>query len=417
MKVTYLDLIRQNRNFRYLWLGQIVSLFGDWFSLIASAVLVSSLTHSGAAVGWLFVVRMLSPFAVSFVGGVVADRHNRKGLLIVADISRFVIVLGFLLVHSREQLWLLYVLTAVKLGISGFFFPARNAILPSVVDKSALGAATALSSVTWSVMFALGTAIGGIVAGQFGVYAAFIVDAVTYIISALLISQVECGEDRQNGSKGVKAAFRQYLDGLSFLRKHLDIFVAVMHKAAVTLISSGGFQVIQVALAQDVFMIGKDASISMGIMYAIVGIGTGLGPIVGRRYTGDNEPSLCKAISVSYLMIAAGIALTATMLSFNIVLLGIFLRGAGGGTVWVFSTYLLMNRLPDKIRGRIFATEFALFTLMTAVSSAITGWAVDFPALGLSGTMWTMAALAVIPALFWTFFTKKYRYISCICEP
>ncbi len=177
----YLDLVQGNANFRHLWYGQIVSLFGDWFNLIASAALISTLTKSGLAVGGLFVVRMLAPFFISPLAGVAADRYNRKWLLILADLTRAVVVLGFLLVREPQFTWLLYTLTAVQLAISGFFFPTRNAILPDIVTRQELGAANALSSATWSVMLALGAALGGLVAGELGIYPAFIIDSLTFL--------------------------------------------------------------------------------------------------------------------------------------------------------------------------------------------------------------------------------------------
>ena len=163
--VSYGSLLRGNINFRYLWSGQIVSLLGDWFNLIASATLVAELTQSGIAVGGLFVVRMLAQLLVSPFAGVAADRYNRKRLLILTDIGRAITVLGFLFVREPEQVWLLYVLTIIQMAMSGFFFPARNAILPDIVSRRELGAANALSSATWSVMLAFGAALGGIVAG------------------------------------------------------------------------------------------------------------------------------------------------------------------------------------------------------------------------------------------------------------
>ena len=167
--VGYVSLIRLNPNYRSLWFGEIISLFGDWFNLIASAALISHLTGSGLAVGALFVIRMLAPFLVSPIAGVFADRYNRKRLLIALDLSRAIIVLGFLFVRDVNQVWLLYALTALQLGISGFFYPARNALLPDIVSRNELGTANALSSGTWSVMLALGAAVGGIVAGQWGI--------------------------------------------------------------------------------------------------------------------------------------------------------------------------------------------------------------------------------------------------------
>ena len=100
---SYISLIRRNRNYRYLWFGQIVSLLGDWFNLIASAALISALTQSGLAIGGLFVVRFLAPFVVSPVAGVFADRYNRKHLLIAADLGRAIVMMGFLLVREPSQ--------------------------------------------------------------------------------------------------------------------------------------------------------------------------------------------------------------------------------------------------------------------------------------------------------------------------
>ena len=133
--ISYKELIRGNRNFRNLWLGQIISLMGDWFNLIATAILTANLTGSGLAVGGLFVVRSLAQFLSSPLGGVLADRFNRKKILILADILRFFIVLGFLFIKDASQIWLLYTLTALQLGISGIFFPTKNAILPDVVSE------------------------------------------------------------------------------------------------------------------------------------------------------------------------------------------------------------------------------------------------------------------------------------------
>ncbi len=158
---SYANLIRHNRNFRYLWFGEIVSLLGDWFNLIASATLIGALTRSGVALGGLWVVRMMAPFWVSAFGGVIVARYNRKTILIATDLLRGVVVLGFFFVRDANDIPFLYLLTAIQLGISGLFFPARNAIFPDVVSRQELGAANALSSSTWSTMLALGTALGG----------------------------------------------------------------------------------------------------------------------------------------------------------------------------------------------------------------------------------------------------------------
>lgn len=398
----YLDLVRSNRNFRFLWFGQIVSLLGDWFNLIASASLIALLTQSGVAVGGLFVVRMLAPFLVSPIAGVAADRYNRKWLLILADVTRAVTVLGFLFVRQPHQVWFLYALTAVQLAISGFFFPARNAILPDIVARRELGAANALSSATWSVMLAFGAALGGLVAGEWGIYPAFVIDTLTFLLSALLIAQVAYEHvPNPNLDTSVAAALQEYLDGLRYLRRHIDYFVITLHKPAFSLLVSGMFQVIQVRLAEQVFVIGEGGSTGLGLLYASVGVGTGVGPILARRFTGDRGRALRIAIVVGYGITAAGLAIIGTLSSFGVVLIGTFLRGVGNGIGWVLSTQLLLQLLPDRVRGRVFSTEFAMFTLGNATGAAVGGWALDNPALNISHILWLMAALTVVPGVLW----------------
>ena len=413
--VGYLELIRTNHNFRNLWYGQIISLLGDWFDLIASAALVGLLTKSGLAVGSLFVVRMLAPFLISPLAGVVADRYNRKQVLILTDLSRAVVVLGFLFVRDAKHLWLLYVLTALQLGISGFFFPARNAILPDIAEPHEMGAANALSSATWSVMLAMGAALGGLASGLWGIYPAFVIDSVSFLLSAFFIARVTqvATPSLASADKTIGAALQQYIDGLRYLGRQSDVLVITLHKAVNALILSAGFQVLQVAIAQKLFVIGEGGGISLGLMFAVSGIGTGVGPMIARWITGDDPKSLRWAITVGYLIAGLGLVLTAPLFSFGGVLLGTLLRALGGGVVWVFSTQLLLQVVPNQILGRIFATEYAFFNLTSAISAAAVGAALD-ASLSISAVIWWMAAFSVVPVILWTLWLKRDPIVSSI---
>ena len=405
--VSYGALVRGNANFRNLWMGQIASLLGDWFNLIASAVLIAQLSESGFAIGTLFVVRMLAPFVVSPVAGVVADRYNRKHILIVTDLTRAIVVLGFLLVTEPQHLWLLYVLTAIQLGISGFFHPARTAILPDVVSDRELGTANTLSSATWSVMLALGAALGGIVSGFWGIYPAFVIDALTFVLSAFFIVRVNYPEKihLESSDKSVRGGLQQFLEGLRYLHRHVGVLMISLHKAASALFVAG-FQVVQVTIAESIFTIGEAGGISLGLMFAVAGVGTGVGPILARRFTGDRDRALCLMIVLGYGLASLGLIATAPLSSFTLFLLGTFLRGAGGGIIWVFSTQLLMQQVPNQVLGRVFATEFAIFTLTSAIGAWVAGVALD-SGLGIAGTIGWMAALTLIPGIVWAFWMRK----------
>jgi len=402
-KAGYLSLIRTNRNWRNLWLGQIVSLLGDWFNLIASASLIATLTDSGFAIGGLFIVRALAPFLISPFAGVIADRYNRKYILIGCDLARVVVVLGFLFVKDAEFAWVIYALTAIQLAIGGIFFTARRSITPDIVAPHEIGPANAVGSATWSVMLALGAAIGGLVSGAFGVYTAFAIDSVTFIVSALIISRVQYqipDEVTQARSVSIFRFHEQYLEGLRYLKRYPEILAITLHKAALQLTLSSGYEIAQVQIAKDIFPIGVAGAISLGLLYAVSGVGSGVGPIAARAFTGDRLSRLRRTIALGYLIAGLGLIIISTLQSFPMVILGGLLRSTGGGIAWVFSTQILLQLVPTHIRGRVFSFEQACFALTSSIAAATSGILLDvFP--HLSQVLFGMGVLAILPGIFW----------------
>jgi MFS family permease len=399
----YRRLIRRNSDFRFLWFGQIISLLGDWLNLIASAALIAMLTESGLAVGALFVIRMLAPFVVSPLAGVVADQFSRKYVLVFSDLARSITVLGFLFVREPDQVWLLYLLVATEAAISAFFFTARSAILPDIVSTAELGAANALGSATWSVMLALGAALGGLLSGLFGVYSAFVIDSFTFLASAFLILRIRRAIKPSHGGavKTLGDGVRQYVEGLRYLSANADIFLITLHKAALGLMLGPSFNIVLVTISEKVFVLGIGGGIGLGLFLSAEGLGTGIGSIGTRYFTGDRERSLRLAIVVGYLLGSLGLAICAPLISFAGVLIGSLIRGVGGGIVWVFSTQLLLQLVPGQVRGRVFSSELAIFTLLSAIGAGLVGRLLD-TSLGISGVAWIISILTLVPACFWT---------------
>lgn len=399
--------MRQNPNFRWLWGGQVVSLLGDWFNLIASAILIAELTGSGLAVGVLFTIRMLAPFVIAPIAGICADRYNRKHLLIITDLVRAVVVLGFLFVQDVNDIWLLYTLTVLLFGVSGFFSPARSAILPDITSPQELGTANTLGAATWSVMLAVGAAIGGLTTGLFGSQTAFVIDGFTFAISAGLLLRIRLP---RTSSEASGTPGRAKVRALRYMLQHPDILFIAMHKAAISLLMSTGVQVVLVEIAKNYFVIGVGGAFSLGMMYCMNGVGSGVGPIFARRWTGDRDKPLRTSISIGYVIAAIGIAIMAPVSNFGTVLFGGLVRSVGGGIAWVFSTQLLLQRAPNEIRGRIFGTEFALFTLMGGASSLIIGALLD--RFQIQMILWGMAALNIIPALLWELWQRHHSRVE-----
>ena len=285
-----------------------------------------------------------------------------------------------------------------------FFSPARSAILPDITAPRELGTANALGAATWSVMLALGAAIGGLTTGLFGSQTAFVIDGLTFAlfssISVLGLKLPETSPETQGTPTRAKISTFRYM------RQHPDIFFISLHKAAIALLLSSGFQVVQIAIAKDYFVIGVGGAISLGLMYCMNGIGSGIGPILARHWTGDRDRPLRVSISLGYLIGTLGLAIAAPLFGLVEVLIGGFIRSIGGGIAWVFSTQLLLQRAPNEIRGRIFGTEFAFFTLMGGIATAIVGGLLD--RFDVRTILWGMTVLPLIPAVLWWLWQRHY---------
>ena len=157
----YSRLLRNNTQFRRLWLAQLISGTGDWFYSVAIYSLLLQLTGSAKTVALAAVLQILPMFVAGPTAGAVNDRVSRRKIMLATDVARALLVLGMVVVHTREQIWILYVLLAMEVAAAAFFEAARNAVLPSVVDESDIATANALSSTTWSVTVTAGAAIGG----------------------------------------------------------------------------------------------------------------------------------------------------------------------------------------------------------------------------------------------------------------
>src|SRR5438445_1266015 len=165
MFAAYLTLLRRNRNYRLLWLAQIVSELGDWFYTLAVYHLLLELTGSKAqAVAFAVVLQVLPSTLAAPTAGVINDRLSRKRIMIGADLVRFFIVLGMLLVRTPSMVWLVYPLLFVETIAAAFFEPAHSAVIPNIVPEDEVLAANALASVTWSFCLAAGAALGGLFA-------------------------------------------------------------------------------------------------------------------------------------------------------------------------------------------------------------------------------------------------------------
>jgi MFS family permease len=407
--VGYVALLRRNRGFRQLWLGQVVSQMGDWFDTIALYTIILNLTGSGRDVGLLMVARFVPSFIFGSLSGVVADRFSRRSIMIVSDLLRALVVLGFLFVRRAEQLWIIYVLTVLQLALSTFFEPAKTAAIPSIVSDRELVSANAISSVTWSAMLTLGAAIGGVVTGWFGTDVAFVIDALTYLLSAALIASVRFPKRpaREKSKLTISRALgiRETIEGARYVKRRPRVLALLLVKPAWGL--GGGILTLLAVFGEKIFPVGRNAATGIGVLFAARGIGTAVGPIVARRISGEGNKRMQNSIGIAFLIGGVFYMAFGGARSFVVALIVLGLAHTGGSILWVFSTVLLQRSVADNFRGRVFAAELALLTLTMAVSNYAAGELLDRFGLSPRVVAFGIGAFFLIPGLAW-FVTQRW---------
>ena len=190
----YYRLLRRNVNFRRLWLAQLISGTGDWFYSVAIYDLLFRLTGSAQVVALAAVLQILPMFIAGPTAGAVNDRVSRRSVMLLTDLIRSFVVLGMLFVETREQIWFLYILLGSEVFTAAFFESARNAVLPSVVDREDIQTANAIAATTWSVTVTAGAAIGGFTVAYFGRQTVFLLNSGSFLLSAWFIYRMAVRE-------------------------------------------------------------------------------------------------------------------------------------------------------------------------------------------------------------------------------
>ena len=357
----YAKLIQGNRDFAKLWAAQLVSLLGDWFNTIVVSALIVTYTkdtgYQGIAVSGFLIARLIPPLLLRPVSGVLADRFDRKRLLILSDLVRALAVLGLLFTtNGPEYLPLIYVFTIIQFLISSIFEPARNAIMPSILYRNELVIGNTLSSITWSAMLAIGAICGGIVAELFGIRVALLVDALTFVLSAILVMTIvipavprsELGQALRVKSD---VAQRTYADGIRFLRRQPGVAAALFVKSAQSLANVDALMIIY---GTQVFALGDQGITSMAILWAAFGIGAVIGPLITNRFSDESVRILRRLIVIGFVLIALGWLLWGVAPSLELLALAVVVRSMGGSVNWTYSSVILQQIVPDEYLGRMF---------------------------------------------------------------
>ena len=362
------DLLR-NKNFRWLWLGQIISNYGDSLTALALLILINRLTGSTAAIATVAILMALPQVTIGMVAGVFVDRWNRKITMIVSDVLRGIVVLGLLLVRNPEDVWILYTLTLLQATVGVFFSPARMALLANVVSGEELLAANSLSQTSRIIFGLLGTASAGVLIGLWNDFSIiFITDALTFFISALFTWRViaPAFARPQTGAR-VKTIYDEFMVGMRIIFAS-RVLVGVLISAAVVMLGLGAVNVLFVPLLINELGLPETW---FGAIEAAQVAGMVLGGSLTAILAARLQPT--RMITVGLMAVGLGVAAIAAVTQVWHIMLLLFPIGMAMMPVNAAVATLTQVLVSDELRGRIGAALQTMIGAANITSMALAG--------------------------------------------
>jgi len=400
----YVALLQRNPNARKVWISQVVSQLGNWFNTVALLGLLVELTNNPAAGNWISVAQIIPVAVVGlFISGLVADRFDRRRIMIVADLARAVIALSFLLIRTPETAWIAYAGTvALAIGTS-FYQPAASAALPNIVTPRQLPVAAMLGQTTFATMLFVGAFVGGAITTLLGRDVAFVLNAISFLVSAVLVWRTRVNfnakESRQVLS-GV-STLRVLTEGFRYLRDNALVRTYVLAKPAAAW-ALGGFGLFG---TYSIAIYGT-GDWGTSLLYAGRGIGAFISPLLisGLLSFQDTRP-LNRFIRIGMLMVVLGYGAFAFTTS---PIAGMLCAGvAHFGNAWAMtlSGLIVQSETPDHVRGRVLALDSVGWSLTSALSNVVVGFlAIRFsPQVGVL----TSVGLTAVCVLAWMVAARK----------
>nr|WP_106125870.1 MFS transporter [Pseudosporangium ferrugineum] len=359
---TPFSVLTGNRDFRRLFAAELVVFGADWFVMVPLLVLLPELTGSGVWGALVLaadtgITAVLLPYA-----GTVADRLDRRTILIAANLAALVATLLLFLVRSAATAPLALVAIGAVAVAKAFYSPSAQAALPNVVEPEDLAAANAIAGSAWGTMTIVGASLGGIVSSVAGPYVSFAVAAAGLLTAAVVTSLIRRPLQAPRDTTAVPPrTWHALLEALRYIGARPRIRALVTVKSAVGL---GNGVLTVFPLLAGMYGVG---SLGAGLLFAVRGAGALVGPLVMRPVL-NHRSWLLPGLALSMSLYGLGYLGVAAAPWFPLVLALVFVAHFAGGTNWVLSNYALQGEVPDRLRGRVFATDMMLATLAISVS-------------------------------------------------
>ena len=395
-------LLSRNRNYRFTWMGQIVSEAGDHFNNVAVLSLAIAETNNGAVIAGLMLSRAIPAVLVGPVAGVLLDRFDRQRIMIASDLIRGFIALGFILAIRYQQTWLLYLLSALLMIASPFFTSGRSAILPTIATEDELHTANSLTQTTSWMTLAVGAYFGGTTVARFGYQLAFVFNSLSFFFSAFCIAHLRSvhghfrAENRSLNETKIARPWHEYREGLAYMLK--TPLILGIGLIAVGWASGGGAaQVLFTLFSELVFRRGAEG---LGQLWGIAGVGLLIGGILGNRLGKTlSFEAYKKTVFFCYLLHGGAYIVFSQMRHWGWALFFMGLSRASVAVSSVLNWSNLLKHVEDRYRGRVFATIETMNWSTMMLSMLAAGTASRYFSIRAIGA--SSGALSSSTAIFW----------------
>lgn len=410
---SYVQLVRENKDFRQLWLAAVISMLGEWFNTIALFFLILEYTGSEFLLGLLFTVRMAGFALLQPLIGLLADRFNRKYLMVITNLIQAVLALCFLLVNDSSDIVWMIGLSGVMMVLHGVYMTAERAALPNVVSEEDLATANALDAASWSTALCIGAMLGGVVVSIWGTNAAFIVDSATFLFGTVFLINLKLPQTISDEMKGpwITTAISNIKHGWNRIRSQPSLFRIVFAKASWNVAGGGLAGVYLVLMGADVQ--GYGAAFGFGLFFFARGVGTGLGPILARTLFKNEErwPRLIGQLIMVSGLFYITVGLTLEMYLGLTVLLVICAHCASGAN-WVLSTIMMQRWVEDEVRGRVFSADMLILSVAFSCSTSVAGYLMENTTLTIQQGILLFASVMVFSGSVFTMWKPKNGHQS-----
>lgn len=372
---SFLGVLRENPNYRYTWIGQVVSEIGDHFNNIAVFSLALEHTQSGLVVTGIMLSRAIPAILAGPIAGVVLDRYDRRRIMIASDLLRAALALGFILALRSNGNGMLYGFSALLMFASPFFSSGRSAILPVITTPEELHIANSLTQTTQAATITLGTLFAGLAVDQMGFRWAFIINSLSFVVSALCISRLHV---KDGGFRPRRAAltesdvarpWHEYREGLRYMRSSpLILGIGLL---SVGWASGGGASQILFSLFGE--LVFRRGAAGIGIIWSFAGVGLliggGIAYWLGKRLS---FKAYRWTIVACYIVHGGGYAIFSQMPSFGWALFFIAVSRTAISISSVLNNNQMLRHVDNEYRGRVFSTIESMLwaTMMLSMSAA-----------------------------------------------